>query len=74
VRTLENNGIYSCGTIKVSSAGLPEQVKSPPRLARGESLALQHENLVATVWQDKKQVCMLKKCEFPIFEFYRYYH
>lgn len=47
---------YSCGTIKVNSVGLSQQVPSPKRLAGGESKSIQHGNLVAPVWQDKKQV------------------
>lgn len=56
LRCLERNGIYGCGTIKCTSIGLPDDVTDPPRMARGESIARQNGNLVATVWQDKKKV------------------
>lgn len=55
LRCLEINGIYGCGTIKCTSIGLPDDITDPPRMARGESIARQNGNLVATVWQDKKK-------------------
>lgn len=42
--------------ISANKRGLPDDVVHPPRLARGESVARQNGNLIATVWQDKKQV------------------
>lgn len=65
VRTLENSGIYSCGTIKINSVGLPQQVTSPGRLARWESKSMQHGNLLATVWQDMKQVHLISTNSNP---------
>ncbi|XP_052083040.1 piggyBac transposable element-derived protein 4-like [Mytilus californianus] len=64
-RCLERNGIYGCGTIKCTAVGLPEDITDPPRMARGESIARQNGNLVATVWQDKKKVHFLSTNSNP---------
>ena len=56
-RTLKQNGIQATGTIKKNAVFLPECVRTPnPKLQRGDSVARQHGDLVATAWQDTKQV------------------
>ena len=54
-------GIYSCGTVRKDKCGLPVAVKVPGKMVRGAHKALQYgdTNLVATVWQDNKQVRVL---------------
>lgn len=48
---------FNCGTIKINSVELPKQVTAPAReTGTGENKSMQHDNLVATVWQDNKQV------------------
>ena len=55
LQSLEANGIYACGTIKSNRKGFPMELRSP-RLERGDADQLQHDNLVATVWNDNKPV------------------
>ncbi|XP_069105174.1 piggyBac transposable element-derived protein 2-like [Argopecten irradians] len=65
VRTLEQKGIYSCGTIKKDATGFPDELKAP-NLRRGETQQLQHDNLVATVWKDKKLVHLMSTTSDPV--------
>lgn len=58
VRTLLQNGIFSCGTIKSDSEGFPPELRNPD-LRRGETLQMQHDQLLATAWKDKKTVHIL---------------
>ncbi len=55
VRTLLQNGIYCCGTVKSDSGGFPEELRCP-NLRRGETLQMQHDQVIATAWKDKKMV------------------
>ena len=54
-------GIYACGTVRKDKRGLPGVVKVPGKMVRGAHKSYQHgeTNLVATVWQDNKQVWLL---------------
>nr|XP_022343981.1 uncharacterized protein LOC111137045 [Crassostrea virginica] len=58
VRTLLQNGIYCCGTVKSDSGGFPEELRCP-NLRRGETLQMQHDQVIATAWKDKKMVHVL---------------
>ena len=49
------NGIYSCGTIRADKVGFPLELRNPT-LRRGDTAQLQHDDLVATAWKDKKLV------------------
>lgn len=53
VGTLLHNGIFSCGTIKCDSEGVPPELRNPD-LRGGETLQMQHDQLLATAWKDKK--------------------
>ena len=58
---LHTNGLYACGTVRKDRKGFPEDLKCLTQ-ARGESSFHQCGNLVATVWQDKKEVYILSTC------------
>lgn len=60
VRTLLHNGIFSCGTIKCDSEGFPPELRNPD-LRRGDTLQMQHDQLLATAWKDKKMVNISSK-------------
>ena len=65
IRTLEQNGLYGCGTIKDTANGLPEDIINPRDLVeRSDSMQRQHDNLVITSWKYKKVVsftCFINK-------------
>lgn len=52
------NGLYSCGTVRMNRRGFPDDLKRL-KMRRGESRIRQKGNLIAAVWQDKKQVAFL---------------
>lgn len=52
VGTLLHNGIFSCGTIKCDSEGVPPELRNPD--LRVETLQMQHGQLLATAWKDNK--------------------
>ena len=56
-QTLESYGIYECGTTMVNY-GIPVQLKNSHLANRGDAEQMQHNNLVATVWNDAKPVCL----------------
>nr|XP_022294779.1 piggyBac transposable element-derived protein 2-like [Crassostrea virginica] len=58
VRALLQDGIYCCGTVKSDSGGFPEELRCP-NLRRGETLQMQHDQVIATAWKDKKMVHVL---------------
>ena len=58
LQTLESYGIYGCGTIMVNRKGFPAQLKNPHLANRGDAEQMRHNNLVATVWNDAKPVCL----------------
>lgn len=66
LRILEENGIYACGTISKTSEGFPEELRNPVGLEWGDCLQLQHDNLVATVWNDKKMVHVVSTTSNPV--------
>ena len=58
LQTLQSYGIYGFGTIMVNRKGFPTQLKNPHLANRGDAEQMQHNNLVATVWNDAKPVCL----------------
>ena len=52
---------YACGTVRMNKRKLPITVKQPGKMVHGTHKTLQfgNTNLVATVWQDNKQVRVL---------------
>lgn len=65
VGTLLHNGIFSCGTIKCDSEGVPPELRNPD-LRGGETLQMQHGQLLATAWKDKNMVNifdLVKQCK-----------
>ena len=55
---LESRQLYACGTVRSNRRGFPDQLQGVS-LSRGKCCFRQKGNLVATVWQDKRQVTML---------------
>lgn len=62
--------IYVCGTVRSNRHGIPREIASTTqrvkRLRQGESLFLRRENLVVTVWKDKKPVYFLSTQSNPV--------
>ncbi|XP_052233142.1 piggyBac transposable element-derived protein 4-like [Dreissena polymorpha] len=59
VKSLLQNGLYSCGTVRCNRKGFPQQLKKPAALRqRGDSQVLQlgDSNITASVWMDRKPV------------------
>ena len=57
---------YSCATVRSNRAGLPAEIKKPGKLARGQSVKMQHGNLTAVAWHDKRDVRLLATNSQPI--------
>ena len=57
---LLSDQIYVCGTVHSNRQGIPREIapttQQVKRLRQGESLFLRKENVVVTVWKDKKPV------------------
>ena len=64
LETLLQKGIYGCGTTRPNWRGFPEDLRTI-LLQRGEYAFRQRENLVATVWRDKRYVIMLSTTTSP---------
>jgi len=47
---------YSCGTTRANGKNWPTEFRKPTvlKLKRGESRKMQHEDVMAVVWQDKR--------------------
>lgn len=62
--------IYICGTVRGNRQGIPRAIapktQRVKRLRRGESLFLRKENIVVTVWKDKKPVYFLSSQSDPV--------
>ena len=62
--------IYICGTVCGNRQGIPRAIapktQRVKRLRRGESLFLRKENIVVTVWKDKKPVYFLSSQSDPL--------
>ncbi|XP_069127706.1 piggyBac transposable element-derived protein 4-like [Argopecten irradians] len=66
VQKLLANGIFACGTIKATSAGIPASMVAPTGLDRGDTVQCQHDDLVLTVWKDKKLVHVVSSGCHPV--------
>jgi hypothetical protein len=58
---------YSCGTTRVNRKNWPTEYRKPTvlKLKRGESRKMQHEDVTAIVWQDKRVVLLLSTNSDP---------
>ena len=58
---------YSCGTARANRKNWPTEFRKPAalKLKRGESRKMQHENVTAVVWQDKRVVLLLSTNSDP---------
>uniref|UniRef100_A0A8W8MQT4 PiggyBac transposable element-derived protein domain-containing protein n=1 Tax=Magallana gigas TaxID=29159 RepID=A0A8W8MQT4_MAGGI len=66
LQTLESYGVYGCGTIMANRKGFPSQLKNPHLPERGDAEQMQHNNLVATVWNDAKPVHIASTTSDPL--------
>ena len=62
---LQKVGTYACATVRANRAGLPDAVKKPRNLVRGQSVMRQRGNHLAVVWQDKKEVRVISTNSQP---------
>ncbi|XP_068712041.1 piggyBac transposable element-derived protein 4-like [Montipora foliosa] len=62
--------IYVCGTVRSNRQGIPREIapttQQVKRLQQGESLFLRKENVIVTVWKDKKPVYFLSTQSNPV--------
>ena len=67
---LLSDQIYVCGTVRSNWQGIPREItpttQQVKRLRQGESLFLRKENVVVTVWKDKKPVYFLSTQSNPV--------
>ena len=57
---LQKQNIYACATVRVNRKGLPEEIKKPGKLQRGDSIIRQSAGgELACVWYDKRDVRMI---------------
>jgi len=58
---------YSCGTTRANRKNWPTEFRKPTvlKLKRGESRKMQHEDVTALVWQDKRVVLLLSTNSDP---------
>ena len=61
---LLKKGLYMCATTRSNRKGFPSDLKNV-RLNRGDSAIRQYGHLCATVWKDRKNVCLLSTCSQP---------
>ena len=57
-----------CSTLRAGCKYLPEKIKKPPKLPRGESITFQSarlSNLTVTAWSDTKICCFLSTLNCP---------
>lgn len=65
-QTLYSNKTYACGTIRSNRKYFPKDLLSEANsMGRGKYVYRQCDNLVATVWKDKKPVTMLSTLSHP---------
>ena len=62
---LEENGTYACTTVRINRKGLPPEIKKANPKVPGQSVKMQKENMLATVWFDKRKVSLLSTCQNP---------
>ena len=68
LRFLYSQRTYSCGTIRQNKKLLPNKVKTPGKIHRGQFITLQSKrlgNLTCTVWKDTKEVRFASTCSKP---------
>ena len=68
---LYSKQILVCSTLRAGRKYLPERIKKPPKLARGESLTFQSaklSNLTTTIWADTRFVRFLSTVNRPDIE------
>ena len=58
---------YSCGTTRANKKNWPTEFRKPTvlELKRGKSRKMQHEDMTAVVWQDKRVVLLLSTNSDP---------
>ena len=58
---------YSCGTTRANRKNWPTEFRKPTvlKLKRGESRKMQHEDVTAVAWQDKRVVLLLSTNSDP---------
>jgi len=59
---LLSSSTYACGTIRSNRKYLPESFQEKKVMTQGEHQFWQTDNLVATIWQDKRPVYLLSTC------------
>jgi hypothetical protein len=59
---LLNTSTYACGTIRSQRKYLPESFREKKKRNQGESEFWTCNNLVATIWQDRRPVHLLSTC------------
>jgi hypothetical protein len=59
--------MYNCGTARANRKNWPTEFKQPTilKLKRGESRKMQHEDVTAVVWQNKRVVLLLSTNSDP---------
>lgn len=63
--TLYNNGIYSCGTVRINRKGLPDMMKQKIKLERGEFQFQIKGTISAVKWMDNRVVTLLSTLHDP---------
>ena len=59
--------VYACATIRKNRAMLPQKIKAPGRLQRGQGNMVQKGNIVCVVWHDKRDVRVISTNSQPRF-------
>ena len=59
--------VYACVTIKKNHAQLPQIIKTPGRLQRGQGVMSQKGNIECVVWRDKRYVRVISTNSQPRF-------
>lgn len=63
MKTLLEKKTYACGTVRANRKDWPEEFKTKNlkklKMKKGESKVLHHDQVTATIWQDKRLVTLL---------------
>ena len=67
IKMLLEQEMYSCGTTRANRKNWPTEFRKPTvlKLKRGESRKMQHEDVMAVMWQDKRVVHLLSTNSDP---------
>ena len=67
MKTLLEQETYSCGTTRANRKNWPTEFRKPIvlKLKRGDSRKMQHEDVTAVVWQDKRVVLLVSTNSDP---------